>query len=249
MSKALALNEEGKEIAIYGQEMVGGQEAAQLLKASMNRKEKKIFFNNREYPEFHDLQVISNYFNHSVRTHDATLVDFNGVLGFKAHADLIDRNGIVIGGAEAFCLRDEPNWAKKPLYQLASMAQTRAAAKCITNNYRWVIDMAGYGTTPAEEMSQDTLERPVPPKLEHSGPKPWPHPGDDLKHATIAILEIKDFQGKKAPYIRVYATDTSQYMVFDKQLIEQARGLVGSDVSISYEESRFGKTIKGMSAL
>lgn len=39
-----------------------------------------------------------------------------------------------------------------PIYQLASMAQTRANAKVMRNVLSWVVVLAGYKTTPAEEM-------------------------------------------------------------------------------------------------
>ena len=39
-----------------------------------------------------------------------------------------------------------------PLYQLASMAQTRACAKALRNVLSWVAVLAGYRPTPAEEM-------------------------------------------------------------------------------------------------
>jgi hypothetical protein len=40
-----------------------------------------------------------------------------------------------------------------PFFQLRSMAQTRAAAKCLRNVLAWVVVMAGYKPTPAEEMT------------------------------------------------------------------------------------------------
>ncbi len=45
-------------------------------------------------------------------------------------------------------LPDEP----VPLFQLRSMAQTRAAAKALRNALAWVVVLAGYKPTPAEEM-------------------------------------------------------------------------------------------------
>lgn len=39
-----------------------------------------------------------------------------------------------------------------PLFQMASMAQTRAAAKVLRNVLSWVVVMAGYRPTPAEEL-------------------------------------------------------------------------------------------------
>ena len=43
-----------------------------------------------------------------------------------------------------------------PLYQLASMAQTRANAKVMRNVLSWVAVLAGYKPTPAEEMPDTT---------------------------------------------------------------------------------------------
>lgn len=47
-----------------------------------------------------------------------------------------------------------------PLYQLRSMAQTRAGAKALRNALAWVVVLAGYGATPAEELDV----RPEPAK-------------------------------------------------------------------------------------
>jgi hypothetical protein len=43
---------------------------------------------------------------------------------------------------------------KVPLFQLASMAQTRAAAKALRNVLSWVAVLAGYKPTPAEELDE-----------------------------------------------------------------------------------------------
>jgi len=42
-----------------------------------------------------------------------------------------------------------------PLFQLASMAQTRASAKALRNVLSWVVVLAGYRPTPAEELETE----------------------------------------------------------------------------------------------
>ena len=86
------------------------------------------------------------------------------------------------------CLNDEENWSTRakfawvdgkrtkvgdipvPLFQLKSMAQTRAGAKAFRMVVGWVVVLAGYKPTPAEEMTGD----------EHNGkeapPRPQPKP-------------------------------------------------------------------------
>lgn len=55
-----------------------------------------------------------------------------------------------------------------PLFQLASMAQTRACNKAMSNKLKWVVSLAGYATTPAEDMHEATM----PPEKELAQPLP-----------------------------------------------------------------------------
>jgi len=59
-----------------------------------------------------------------------------------------------------------------PWFQLASMAQTRAGAKALRNRLAWVVVLAGYKPTPAEEMTEGTAseaqkERRTVDKAQH----------------------------------------------------------------------------------
>jgi len=70
---------------------------------------------------------------------------------------------LAYGGREyrayGLCASDEPNWRSKPEFQLASMAQTRAAGKVLRLLLGWIVTLAGYEPTPAEEM----IHEPTPP--------------------------------------------------------------------------------------
>jgi hypothetical protein len=70
---------------------------------------------------------------------------------------------LAYGGREyrayGVCSSDEPNWRGKPEFQLASMAQTRAAGKVLRLLLGWIVTLAGYEPTPAEEM----VHEPTPP--------------------------------------------------------------------------------------
>jgi hypothetical protein len=69
---------------------------------------------------------------------------------------------LAYGGREyrayGVCSSDEPNWRGKPEFQLASMAQTRAAGKVLRLLLGWIVTLAGYEPTPAEEM----IDEPTP---------------------------------------------------------------------------------------
>jgi hypothetical protein len=134
--------------------------AARSLTSVVSRKPKKVVINNEQYLEYEDWQTIGQFYGAAVLTEAALPVEVEGVRGAKASARLISlKTGEVIGGAEAYCMRDEPTWSAKPWFQLASMAQTRAGAKALRNRLGWVAVLAGYKITPAEEMAEVSRSR------------------------------------------------------------------------------------------
>lgn len=101
-------------------------------------------------------QTVGKYYGYTVKTGEANYVEYGDIKGFEAKAWVIDnKTGIEIGGAEAACLSDEINWKNKPLFQLKSMAQTRAGSKALRQILGFVAALAGYNPTPAEEMIKE----------------------------------------------------------------------------------------------
>lgn len=88
--------------------------------------------------------------------------------GFKAEYAVM-KDGVKIGGAEAICTRHEDNWRIKrgnvvDDYALKSMAQTRAMGKALRHPLSFIVSLAGYAATPAEEMPA-TMAAPEPVEL------------------------------------------------------------------------------------
>jgi hypothetical protein len=173
------MSEESKEIVkseieISPQKTIErGKEMAQALKSVVDNKSKPVIINGEKYLEFEDWQTLGRFFSYSVRTSDAQPVEVNGVKGAKAKAEVIDnKTGLIIGSAEAYCLYDEKNWENKPFFQLASMSQTRAGAKALRNVLAWVVVLAGYKATPAEEMIGTKVEPKTEPKAKQEPEKP-----------------------------------------------------------------------------
>jgi len=134
------------------------KKAAKALTTVIDQKPHKVMIKGQVYLEYEDWQTVAQFYGYTARTCDTVPVDLNGIKGAKARAELIDfRTGIVVGGAEAYCMSDEENWGNKPWFQLASMAQTRAGSKAIRNRMAWVVVLAGYAGTPAEEMIQEKV--------------------------------------------------------------------------------------------
>jgi hypothetical protein len=77
--------------------------------------------------------------------------------GWEARVEIRRLDGTVLSAAEAECRRDEPHWQDRPSYALRSMAQTRASAKAHRLLLGWVMTLAGYEPTPAEEMTAEAI--------------------------------------------------------------------------------------------
>jgi hypothetical protein len=79
--------------------------------------------------------------------------------GYCYIAEAVLQHGVREYRAYGLCSSTEPNWANKPEFQLMSMAQTRAVGKVLRLLLGWVVTLAGYEPTPAEEM---VIEDPAP---------------------------------------------------------------------------------------
>jgi len=135
--------------------------AARALTSIISKKAKKVIMNGEQYLEFEDWQTIARFYNITVGVEWAKEINREGKLaGFEAKANVYNAQGVVISSAEASCLKDEPNWSRKPEFQLKSMSQTRASAKALRNVLAWVVVLAGYKPTPAEEITDSIVKQP-----------------------------------------------------------------------------------------
>ena len=143
--------------------VIRAKEAAISLQSVIASKTKPVIIRGEQYLEFEDWQLLGQFYGVAVQTGDAQPIEINGVRGAKASPQLYDiHTGVLLGniGAEAYCLEDEDHWGERPFHQLASMAQTRAGAKALRNRFAWVVVLAGYRPTPAEEITgDDTIKK------------------------------------------------------------------------------------------
>lgn len=71
---------------------------------------------------------------------------------FEATVELVNTStGMIVGQGIAECGAEKP-WDTRDRYAKKSMAITRATGKAFRLSYSWIIKLAGYEGTPAEEM-------------------------------------------------------------------------------------------------
>jgi hypothetical protein len=75
--------------------------------------------------------------------------------GWEARVEAKTLDGRIVGAAESECLRAEARWAKADDYAVRSMAATRATSKALRQPLGFVMHLAGFDVTPAEEMPTD----------------------------------------------------------------------------------------------
>lgn len=147
--------------------------AAKSLKDLISKKKKPVMMNGEQYLEFEDWQTVGGFYGAKAKVVGTEYVEIGNAKGFKARAVVVDGSGNEISSAEALCLNDEEKWSTRskfewkdgkkekvgdvpvPTFQLMSMAQTRACAKALRNVFAWVVVLAGYAPTPAEDMTGD----------------------------------------------------------------------------------------------
>lgn len=133
---------------------------------------------SKRHLEYEDWIALGNAFGLDVLTGDAEPVEVFEAKGFKAKAKLIRvSDGTIIGGAEAYCLDNEQNWLNRDYFQMASMAQTRAGSKALSNALRGIVALhKSLSGTPAEEMENMNEVAPKPNKPEAPSKSAAPKP-------------------------------------------------------------------------
>jgi hypothetical protein len=99
--------------------------------------------------------------------------------GWEARVEARTLDGRVIGAAEAECLRGEKRWKTADDYALRSMSQTRATSKALGSVLRFVVTLAGYSGTPAEEVDS------------------WSTAAKDIVGLRVELLELADRLGNR----------------------------------------------------
>jgi hypothetical protein len=141
------------------------------------------------------------------------------LLCFKAIVEIRDKAGNLHARSEAIATNDEKGKRDMAPFSLISLAQTRAISKAYRNCLGWVMSLAGFDSTPTEEMEykQDSDNNPV-----YEAPKTETKENKEPENAT-------DAQFTKKPKSANFATeqkkedgieDITPKQDFDKKVID-----------------------------
>lgn len=177
--------------------------------------------------------------------------------GFRAVGEVrrID-NGMVIATAEGFLGDDEPVWAKRPEYAKRAMCQTRAISRACRSAFAHVVVMmrAGLETTPAEEVPAHGFDHAKPVEVEPverkaAAPKTAvPAQADDSLTGIVARIAKKPTAKGGTRY--GFQINGTWVNTFDDEFakVAEASKENGTEVSVTYKETKYGKDIVEMTA-
>jgi hypothetical protein len=175
--------------------------AAQALKDVIERKPNKVVINGKTFLTFEDWQTLGRFYGVTVAARVTNYLEQGRARGYECHAEAIRADGQVIGAAQAMCMDDESKWSDKPLYQLRSMAQTRAQAKALRGVLAWVAVLAGYNPTPAEEMDGVKSDgRAIASRLEYTPMHP-----DKVRNLCFGMANAPNMESLRSRYLAAIA--------------------------------------------
>jgi hypothetical protein len=133
---------------------------ATVLRDIVERQKLYAVIQGKKYPQVEAWMTIARLDNVVAREPAPPLRHDDG--SYEAFAELIRlSDGMVIGSSSALCgTPDDSPWGKRPEPARRSMAQTRATSRAFRQQYSWIMALAGYEPTPAEEMPRDDDSRP-----------------------------------------------------------------------------------------
>lgn len=152
---------------VHGAKEMAGELARVIRSQSLATR-----IQGREYVQVEGWTTLATMLGVTAREVQTTEADgiYTAVVELVRMAD-----GAVISRASAECGEEKP-WNTRPRYARRSMAQTRATGKACRLAFSWVMRLAGYEPTPAEEMPTEQPAAPVPQPAPHGAPQPMRQP-------------------------------------------------------------------------
>lgn len=226
------------------------RKAAHALNDVIKNKKKPVIFNGEQYLEFEDWQTVGRFYGVTAKIVSTEFVDFGAAQGFLARAVALRPDGMEISAAEAMCLNDEPNWSKKPLFQLRSMAQTRACGKSLRNVLAWVVVLAGYKATPAEEIQDMAQGQKAPITKPQAKQEAAKEQGEEIITGVDQVtMKSGEKNGKPWTLYTVHAGE--KYSTFSETLAKEAKRAheAGLQVKLTYEQTDKGRNLKTLEVI
>ena len=151
--------------------VANGGRWATALKDVMEKQKMYAVIQGKQYPEVEAWQMVIAFANLSpVTQYVEPIYENEEIVAYGAQVNLLNLDGVVVGGGYASCGMDgfvtqgKKGWDRNRAAQ--SAAQTWAVSKAGRSKFSFVVKMAGYEGTPAEELSPYVPQAAVRPSTD-----------------------------------------------------------------------------------
>lgn len=152
---------------------------------------------------------------------------------FEAMVKLVRQSdGMVVGAASALCGSDERTWGQRDRFARRSMAITRATGKAYRLGLSWIMSLAGYEGTPAEEMPAASVV------VDHGYHQAAPQPVQQMPELYLGHDHQK--RAIKTALVNEGINDPTEWGEFAKLF----HGLAMSSLAAAVKEFKDGKNAK-----
>lgn len=161
MENEIAIPEQGQ-TAVFGTQDSSGIIAkatniANQLAPIVEKAKLYSMISGRKYVKVEGWSTMLNMLSIFPATEYARRLEREGEIAYEARVILRHSSGAIVGAGEGICSNKERNWAGRDEFAIKSMAQTRATGKAARLGFSWIVAMAGYEGTPAEEMVSEMI--------------------------------------------------------------------------------------------
>jgi len=252
MNNEIVPVETGQDVTLFGAgappEVMGRmQNVARALADVVNRQKLYTNIQGKKYVLAEGWTTLAGLLNLSPCTAWTRRVPDYDTEAWEARVEVF-HNGQLRGAAEAMCSRDEPRWKDQPSYAIRSMAQTRAMSKALRLPLGFVMKLAGYEATPADEMDGVNV---VAHATAGSGVRSVAVSADGAPAAAPAggvyvnDITVKDGVSAKGPWRKwiVSFSDGQEFGTFDEGLAKKAEALRDNEAPVEIVTEQKGRYV------
>ena len=156
--------------------------------------------------------------------------------GWEARVEARTLGGAIVGAAEAQCDRSEARWKSRDDYALRAMAQTRAVSRAMRAPLGFIVQLAGYDATLAEEMPGEPSGAAAAPSPQGSAGSSSDGKATQAQHRKLHAM-IKEY-GDKGLETPVHDPN------WDEWSQHQAREMFGVESRADLTKAQMSKLIE-----
>jgi hypothetical protein len=158
-----------------------------------------------------------------------------GVRAWEARAVVTDQNGRVVAAGESMADPNERAPWTKSNFAVRSMAQTRAMSRALSSRMRYIVQLAGFSGTPAEEMGGEDKPDPLAVARERFKLlRDIPNESNDTVKAQVGD-HPEHLSGDKAFALAAYSLGYNRALVVESELDASE---IGEPIEAEVEEAK-----------